>query len=458
MIPVQHITCSPEQLSTLSEIYAGSHLHELRQRGHTIILRHKGYNLEEIASVLGKDKLGTAIIIKAFFHFGFEGLNNLDYEELLKRIREIEEPSAQPQKSDFWEWLNSVFRLLFRLLILIFFAHAIYSVGEVTSISNNAIYFLLPIFLLILIGWGVFRFTHTSRFQLIKPETAPMNSNENSLNFIGTGNTINQTNNQFVVNLNGENSEIKTLSEFIEAFKKSSESEEILKSNDSRILELNHVVKRFEGNPILKNLIIGLGCTIVYCSIKYGATIKGGFLIFSIFCVQFTATTLVDNEAIEIQKSNNKEKLFITKDTILSTTNLPNREGQLDFSKMLISDEHEYLIDVQNNKAKELIKKDSVDHLLELYSVNWRDDRAYLQVASYREIKFAAIQRKNLIENHHFNESDCKILYSNNFGEFLYGVTIGDAKRDDIEALSKIQNDWNLKAKSINVRAYLKTN
>jgi len=81
-----------------------------------------------------------------------------------------------------------------------------------------------------------------------------------------------------------------------------------------------------------------------------------------------------------------------------------------------------------------------------------------LQVASYRDIKYAAIQRKNLIENHHFNEHDCKILYSNNFGEFLFGVTIGDGERDNIEALSKIQNDWNLRAKSYNVRAFLKTN
>ena len=121
MTPIQQITCSPKQLLTLSEIYAGSHLHELRQRGHTIILRHKGYNLEEIASVLGKDKFDTAIIIKAFFYFGFEGLNNLDYEELLKRIREIEEPPVLSQKSDFWKWLNNVFRSLFRLLIFTFF-------------------------------------------------------------------------------------------------------------------------------------------------------------------------------------------------------------------------------------------------------------------------------------------------------------------------------------------------
>ena len=256
MTPLQQISCTPEQFSTLAKIYAAGDIHELRQRGHAIILRHKGYDLEQIASVLGKDKLDAAIIVKAFFHFGFEGLNNLDYEDLLKRIREIEEPSVQPQKSDFWKWLNNVFNSLFRLLIFTLFAVTMYSIWVIVSIPNNAIYFPFPILFLTLIGWGIFQLTNTSRFQFHQSEPSPINSNENSLNVFGSGNTINQTNNQFVFNLNGENSKIETLPEFIVAFKKSSEQEEALNSNDSRIVGLSHLVKRFEGIPIIKNLII----------------------------------------------------------------------------------------------------------------------------------------------------------------------------------------------------------
>ena len=200
-----------------------------------------------------------------------------------------------------------------------------------------------------------------------------------------------------------------------------------------------------------------MGGSIIYWSIKYSATVKAGFLIISLLSFQLTLTVLSENEVIEIQKLTNNEKVIISRDSIIGTFNPKNRIDQYDFSKIPISFEHEYLIDI-GDEAAWFMKKDSIDYTFEYFVVNERDDRAYLQVASYRNIKYAAIQRKNLIENHEFDSNDCKILYSNNFGKILFGVTIGDAARDNITRLSKIQDKWNLKASSSNVRAFLKIN
>lgn len=455
MTPLQQIECSSEQLSILASIYEENNLHELRQRGHAIILRNKGYSLEDIAFVLERNKWDIVIIVKAFFHFGFEGLHNLDYDNLLNRIKEIEEPPTQQRNTSFWLWLNRLLEPLVRYLIIIFFGLLVFKGFELFASSKNGKY--LPLILLIipilLLGWVVKWLTESLFFKNEHTNTNPENTSKNSLNFIGSGNFINQ----FIFNYNGELRHIKERREFIDVIEKAAAIPEGLKSDDKRILALISLAKKFNHKKLNRSLIITIGGSIIYWSIKYSASVKAGFLIVALFSIQITATVLSEDEAIETQKSKNIEKVIISSDTITTSPNIQSNETLYDFSKMPVSTEHEFLIDMEEEVAA-FMKNDSIDYTFEDYFVNEKDDRAYLQVASYIDIRHAAIQRKNLIENHGFKIDACKILYCNIFGRNLFGVTIGDAPRDNINLLTKIQDDWNAKAKSSNVRAYLKTN
>lgn len=455
MIPLQQISCSPEQFDTLAKIYAGSDIHELRQRGHAIILRHKGYNLDEISSVLGRNNRDIVIIIKSFFYFGFEGLNNLDYEYLLSKILEIEEPPTQESNNNVWQLLNSLFEPIIKYLTIFFVGLLSFRGFEFIANSPSGKY--LPLFVLIIpllfFVW-IFRWLSSSFFFKTKLNNQSAgNAARNSLNFIGSSNVINQ----FVFNLNGEISHLDNTSLFNSAISKAAESNEEIKSNDYRITALIKFAKKFDKNSIIRKLLILIGGSAIYWSIKYSASVKAGILIVAWFSIRFTMTLLPENETIEIQKSSSDKKIVISADSINSTVNTQSKEVDYDFSKMPVSSEHEYLMNM-DEEAKWFISRDSIEYEYEYYIINEKDERAYLQVAYYHNVRFAAIQRKNLIENHNFNSSDCQILCFNYKGKQCYGVTIGNSPRDNIEELSKIQNGWNQKAKSANVRAYLKTN
>jgi len=455
MTPLQQIDCSPEQLSVLANIYADNNLHELRQRGHAVILRHKGYGLDEICSVLGRSKWDILVIIKTFFYFGFDGLNNLDYNDLFSKIKEIEEPETQEDNSRFWVSINSLIGSMIKYLIVFSLGLLIFKGFEFIAKSSHGKYLTLSLLAIpvLFLVWIMRWLTQSLIFDTKKNVSTSNNATRNSLNFIGSSNIINQ----FIFNLNGEINQLNSLKQFNSAIEKAAISDEEIKSNDYRIDSLIKLAKRYNNIIAVRSLIIVVGGSAVYWSIKYSATVKAGFLIFAWFSVRLTMTVLSEGESVEVQKSNISEKVIISKDSITTSSNPQNREIQYDFSKMPVSYEHEYLIDI-GKEATWFIKNDSTDHSVEYYFANQKDDRVYLQVAYYNDIRLAAIQRKNLIENHNFKIDDCQILYTNRFGEQRYGVTICNAPRDNIERLSEMQKEWNEKANSSNVRAYLKTN
>lgn len=274
------------------------------------------------------------------------------------------------------------------------------------------------------------------------------------------GNIVFQINN--IVNVNGdfvkEQVEEEILSTYMGAKNKFLEIFNSAKDYNSNrediavFIYLRDKLNKIENKRKRDRYIYILATIAAIYFIHYSA-IKAGFLIITItipsmVCI-FSGGGLVDpkltqkdqllkpNPLIEYVKSDST-KLNESKPKVDSSI-LALTDKKTNINEFFIEDEECPALSVIGIEQKRFIDNDLEHYFLKEYYISTPNDRYYLHVAAYWEIKEAAFQRKCLINNGY---KKSKILKLTKNGKPLYAVTINDVPDHEILNFCQVKSDW----------------
>ncbi|WP_276976425.1 helix-turn-helix domain-containing protein [Flavobacterium filum] len=453
MFQTQQIDLNKDEFDKLFEFYKDHEEHYVRQRAHILLLRDKGFGVSAISNSLWLEENYISLYIKAWFHFGFEGLLSNETENLFNRINEIETPKPI-EIEPFIDW-SKVFAQLKKS------SKKIYSFFE--KIILTIATFFLSAFL-----WVVTKI----RVVDFKKFYIPFNqsvSNTLNINKDSNNNIVFQMINVFNGDKEGptetESKVASTLEETKKQFLEIFQNQKEYLSNSQMIalfLALNDKVQQIKDKERRKRILAVLA-TAAAMYVYYNTTIKGGLVIFtflsmSITIFNFDSCNNVKNNQNGVEGENLSS---ITSDSILQIQereqfvidSLKQGEEQKRIIDSLIrqqeiadslakieiieEDDNCYYLVKKNDYVSRLIEEDNNDHESENYFVARynQDNKYFLIVKIYSDIREAAFQRKQLI-SHGFNKS--KILEIEEDEERKFGLTVDEfteTKYDDAISL-----------------------
>lgn len=462
MNEIQQIGLSKKEADQLIELYKNHKEYQIRHRAHIILLRNSGFTVPAIRNTLWLDENYISLYIKAWYYFRIEGLLSNETEDLLKRIREIESPEPIEIKPwiDWGKLLESIKMNVRR----------IYSFSE--RIIFAFVTFLLKAFLWI--------FTNLKGIDYKKFYSPFNQSVSNKLNVNIDRDSNNNVVFQIVNVVNGqkesdlESKITSTLQEtkmqFLEIFQK----EKDYLSNSQTIalfLALNDQIQQIKDAEKRKRFLTILA-TSAAMFVFFNTAIKGGLVIITFLGISITLFNLntcnSPNNSLEknfitaqsdsLRQAQNRKKFVLDsldkEEVLKKRLDSLAREQEIadSLSQIALIEEDDdcYYFAKNNNYVSRLIKEDRKDYRLESYfvSTDGYNDKFFIIVRVFDDIKEAAFQRKQIIDHGYNNSKIVEIMLN---GKTKYALSIEEFSSTSYdEAITQLLN-WE---ESCNVDKY----
>lgn len=417
-----------ESIEIAFNYYQEGESHRIRARAHAALLYDDEYEVGHIARILKLPTDYILLVTKGVHYFGIETILFENEEELRKRIKEIE---FEIDKRQFeFRWFKSLRKFI-------------------ANIGG----FFVGLFVFVISFFGrIFNSSSTNKVQ---------SNVENKVTFEeGANNNFSFQFTTVVVDQEGNKKEIvekevtKNQQEIINLFTNVFESKRNFNTDDPTINYWLEKAKIAQGitDPLLrrKEFIFIAGMIAYY--LVFHTTVKGGIWVIGLFgitiAISFRACD--SDNIISPPIVENKDSI-----PLVIPSELEDLDENVRDSMMLIlrnsydslyrnyfeEEANCFMLTAITEKQKKFIKSfDVVDHENEEYFAASSDERVYLHVVSYEDIRYAAFQRLFLIEESGFPET--KIFENHAGNKILYGVSIEDYEIEEIGEICNRLDDW----------------
>lgn len=456
MYSLQEISLTDEEYKILEEVYQEETKHEIRQRAHAILMRSKGFTRQDISIALNLKKWYVFFLIKAWFYFGIDGLLTDNVDLLWEEVKILETPLLkEEEENQFWEKFKNIILSPFKLIYFV----VLRTIHLVIKIVSKFFIFFGKI------DWK--KYYTSSKYNAKNVLTIGRDSSNNIVFQINNFFTTNEGKKKVSV----EEIKASSLEETKEKFRDllTRKGQNLISNSDvlSLIFALNDKIQKLENEERRKRLFQFL-ITAAAFYIYFHTTVKSGVVLFTLLgstimifnirsCV--SEKNIVENEPpiiASIDSSFNKNtdslstimasidsnKIKKEPDTILLPNYIP-KEDCSDLTEIA-------------TQQRSYIDQDTTPYSKKDFYIKEPDERIYLHVAAYQDIKTAGFQREYLLEQGYAN---CKIIEIPRKDDLtLYAVTIGDFVPNQVLDLCELKEQWDELCYSKNGKAKLKFN
>ncbi|MEZ4884610.1 MAG: hypothetical protein R3E32_07795 [Chitinophagales bacterium] len=473
MFSTKKINLNKIEKSSLMDNYVNGTSHELRQRSHCIILRNKSFSINDIALILEKNTLEIVLYIK--------GWNYLKENSLYLNLSELEREIINIERRKFTLFSFFVWILNYFINIISFIYKKIENVVKTLYIGIinllyilykalnyvfgkilNTIIFLSEKFWLCIvavIGIGMFFVIKIGNIPF-KKYYSDAKTKFFAKNFL----KITKSNNNIIfqiINYNYNNKEKNNeKEEVIEDYSAVSmkETKEIFTKlfnskkdylNTDKILSLafavNEKIQSIQNEERRKRYLSILVTSIAFY-VFYNTSIKSSILALSMLVTSITFS------AIDYNFNNNIDTTSYT----IDTTVIKVDSIAVDSARIKIDSIQKKLIKkaipvfegvslCQNltelgYKQLEYINLDRKNYLEENYYKYYPDNRLYVQVAVYQDIRHASFQRLNLLNEGFLNSKIIRFIKER---IVYYSVSINDYNIEEYNKVCSEIDKWN---------------
>lgn len=448
------VSFSKEDLIEINSYYREGKNHDLRQKAHLLILRSIGFPISTLMIILNRDRQFIKLIIKGWFYLRYDCFKNLSRKALKSQIQE-----ARRKRFLFWRSVFNLKNIIRKFFIILgkflqwIFRHLLFLIkGIWTLFSVPIIWVWSIIFKIFLKFLSIIKAIDFKKYYLNNRQKI---SNRIEIGKQSSHNFIIQivTNFQDGVNYSKDNIEkiaASTFSELKQQIYKILDTGKSFTSNDLLVaftFALNERVQQVKSKEFRKRLLYILA-TIITCYIVFNATLKPGLVLITILGLTFT---LVDIRGCS------REIYFKQKDHFSSFFNNTNNAAAPDsvLDKKFIEPVLPIFIPDEEcgNLSKldrKYIDQDTTNYYNKKYFIKIPDNRFYLHVAAYHDIREAAFQREFLI---HIGYPNSKILEKYDWRTHLYLVTIADFLPEQIYRICTSKDSWDMLCNKIDSKA-----
>lgn len=203
-----------------------------------------------------------------------------------------------------------------------------------------------------------------------------------------------------------------------------------------------------------------------YIAIKSGLVVVSVGIPFLTLCLSLTNLSssekgIISNSMFNL-KRNDSIKRVLTNNTIKKLKNLDSINKTAIYNSGDTLNQNSLFMPDDSCSNLALIGLTQIRHINnsvesndENYIIKVPDEKLYLRVAAYKNIKEAIFQRKYLVDNGYENS---KILELNKDGKPLYAVTIADFSQNNILNLCDLKQEWDNVCSKTSVTAQLQMN
>lgn len=454
-----------EDIDILSSILEKNKVYENRIRAHTLLMLDRDISLDSIKRAYKISSNYVYYISKYYSFFGLNELWDLPYEKI-KRDVENEEYRIEQEKLKLLK-------------------------------QNTSCLGVLAKFALAFISFFLFKRTLNYLIATFKAWVTPkLKSNKRVENYAkfesGTsGNVLIQIAQVDVNNLNvnsdevGEKLVVDSKDEAVEIIK------ELIKSGKSFDLGNKNANKLFNQAQAInddkklsspdKNYKIHYYAVLIAAILLYGSTFKSGVSSVSIFGITLIIAIRacmpgsgdVKNTLSSDNESPNQEEVMLTdtsnefnndtlvtiqEDTlsqIISKPELPLpitdiKEYNLTVPEWFYPDLECMLLSSMGKEQRQFIRDlDYVDHESQDYYIDTYDDKYYIHVVAYSDIREAAFQMHHVNKKTQFKAAILETITSKGI---LYAVVIGEFEGDEASDMAELIKEWEIKCFSNSVK------
>jgi len=416
---------------------------EKRIRAHIGYLFEIGFNVRSIGSIFGKSTNKILLYLQYLEFFGDTGYLDLSIKEIEKRVndelykRELEKTNKQ----------KSIFYYLF---------------WPIRSIINTLLHFQD-------ILWALLAYIFSYIYKIRKKDKRESENHSNSAifnkganrNFLLQINKLNVHVSDKAESLEGKYVLNKTeLKEIIEKIIFSKEKitfgdevvDNLIEKGQEKVADEGSNIHKENSRDAVKYTVL-----LIFAYLVYSSSLKGGIFTVSIIgvsiaisfngCGRLLNSTLYPIEPQSTVDTLAREKEKSSIDTVRAE--IERKEDvkifNYDIYLKLIDDFFEEditcfsLSGVGKRQKKFIEEYDQVDHFSKPYLINKQDDRYYLHVVAYEDIREAAFQM------HYINKAeifDSEILEVNRNGTKLFAVVIKSFDSSNVKNICEYIDEW----------------
>lgn len=416
---------------------------ENRLKSHILILFDKYFTFDSIQKAYNVEHVYVSYIIQYYLYFGLNQLLELDFLNIQKKVNE-ETFRREQEKLNRKNAKFSLFSIILWPLI-------------------SAISFLFYISDMIgyLIALIISLFTFLKRSNYSKKNTAIIEKG-------ASNNYIIQINE---INLSADNPNVEKLVlndkeeviSLVETLIKSNKEFDLGNSNANKLFDKAQRVNKDDSiDSKEKDQKIKFYAFLVVAILLYGTTFKGGISSITIMGVSVViairACMPVDGEVLNTLPKGNANSPVVEKIDSAYVDSMAIF-SQIDSNRVLeekvVNNINEYAVLVPNwfypdlecvllssigKKQRQFINEiDFVDHESQPYFIDYSDEKYYIHVVAYKDIREAAFQMHHINQKSQFKSSILEV--STNRG-LLYFVVIGKFDGKDGSKMAELINLW----------------
>jgi hypothetical protein len=474
MINTQRIKYFPlnsEEFLEFYNIYMNSPVFTIRQRVQIIMLWTKGYKVKEIGNILHFDLSDDYVEVynKAYRYGGIDWLMNDDIDFLRDEISKIE----TRKRISFTVILNSVIKIigwvifllfspLFLLLLPFYLIHFLFSIDFGINVSDRLLnirlpkfffwlprlveIFILPLVIVLLVLFSpILLFAYfLSRLSISLTNKGQNSSKSIKIDVSESTNVSVQIQNEEGIDelgrkLDSLGSNVGKIIKFLDEYKDTEKRSN--KSVYNFFFKIDEFNRKTVNWRVITMLVAIFLATYILVQSKI-LTIFGSVIILGLLISVSTKGCDIRKFNTEnLEESKEKIKIDIQKDTFLVDSVhliIPHTDDTF------YPDEKCKFRSVMGTKQDSIIKIDTTLHEQQDYFVKELNNRIYLYVVGYNNIKKAALQRKYVVQNGFVNSKVLPVRYGNSI---TYFVTICDFEENELSEAGVWQNKWNIECK-----------
>lgn len=456
-----------EDIDILSSILEENKVYENRIRAHTLLMMDRDISIDSIKRAYKISSTYVYYISKYYSFFGLNELWDLPYEKIRRDV-EHEKYRIEQEKLKLIKQNTSCLGILFK-----------------SPLAFISFFFFFKRILQYAIA--TFKAWITPKLKTNKPV-----ENYAKIERGASDNVLIQIAQIDIKNFNVNSDEVseklvvdseEEVVEIIEELIKSDEGFDLGNKNANKLFNHAQVIN---NNPKLstqdKNYKIRYYALLIVAILLYSSTFKSGISAVSIFgIITFTVAiktcipssdNITNTLSSEIEKPNqevvmppdtnnnvNNDTLDITdKNTIDKITEKPQvpspitdiKEYELTIPEWFYPDLECALLSAIGKKQRQFIRKlDYVDHESQDYYIDTYDDKYYIHVVAYSDIREAAFQMYHINKKTKF---DAAILETITGKGILYAVVIGEFEGDEASNLAELIKMWEINCFSNDVK------
>lgn len=422
-----------------SIIFSGEEL-EVRLRAQVLVFYEKGFRLDQIKNIVEKSIEEIENLLNYVIFFGIDNYLRVSYEDLKFKVNE---EVFRREKEKARQYQRSIFYYIF---------------WPITSIFYTLIY--LKSFILAFIAWIYIRIIRLfSSLQL-----PSKNSNIATFEKGASHNYLIQIN-RLIVNEKDQKESIQ-VDKFVanSQWQLQDKIEEIIESgenitfNNPTVDSLIERGRKKDENGLFDKTRAQFYAALIVSFLVYSSSFKGGVWTITVFgmAIMISVKTcapshsnlalgndLINSDTTAVISSIPSQQIDSIRNKIASNKDVEIYDYNAYFK--IIGDfyDHDHFCDAlsaigekQNNFIYEY---DKIDHKSQGYYVNVPDQKYYVHVVSYKDIRQAAFQMHYLNSKEIFESKILRVFIN---GSILYAVVIGAFNGTEIQEICELVEKW----------------